>query len=165
MRIELIGFTNIDWTKYMSFCKEKLGEAPTRNLDASKLRFNEQLTFALTLNEIAGRTSEPFKTIRDGNLNLDAISIVFIASEIEFEWYGSIKKVDLLNQISLLSGTLREWKDTIVSNLSLDSDNEKHRRIFFMLVLSIFEEHDFKAVWGNYSRVNLEDGTVCLKEK
>ena len=165
MRVELIGATHLEWAKYVSFCKEELGEAPTRSLDTSKLKFNEQLTFALTLNEIAGRVAEPFKTIRDGSLNLDAISIVFVSSGINFEWYGSIKKVDLLNQISLLSGTLREWKDTVVSNLSLDARNEKHRRIFFMRVLSIFEEYDFKAVWSNYGRNILEDGTLCLKEK
>jgi len=165
MRIDLIGFTHLDWPKYISFCKDTTGDTPTRTLDQTKMVFNEQLSFALSLNELAGRKYEPIKTIRDGNLNLDASSVILIAERIDFEWYGSIKKFDLLNQISLLVGTIREWKDTVVSNMGLTSDYEKNRREFFRIVLGIFEAYEFKLLWENYRRVKLEDGTWCLKEK
>lgn len=165
MRIDLIGFTHIDWAKYMAFCNEVYHITPTRQLDASKLKFNEQLTFPLTLNEIIGLQDEPTRIIRGGSLYLDTITILFMVEGIDFEWYGSIKKFDLPNQSALLVGTLREWKETLVTNLFFKDDYNLKRRKFFNQILGVFESYDFRLIWDNYSRERLPDGTIILREK
>ena len=165
MRIDLIGFTHIDWAKYMAFCQEIYGKIPTRTIDASPLKFNEQLTFPLTLNELMEHGTEPVKAIRGGGLYMDTISVLFIANSMDFQWYGTVKKFDLPNQTALLVGTLREWKDTVVTNLFFKGDYEIQRRKFFNQVLGVFESYDFRLVWDNYARKRLPDGTVILEEK
>ena len=165
MKIDLIGFTHIDWAKYLSFCKEVYGNVPTRKLDSSKLKFNEQLTFPFTLNELRGFNKEPVETIRGGGLYMDTVSILFMADKIDFDWYGAVRKFDLPNQSALLVGTLREWKDTVQTNLSFSDDYNRKRRQFFNQLLGVFEAYDFRLIWDNYSRERLPDKTVILKEK
>jgi len=165
MRIDLIGFTHIDWAKYLGFCKEVYGKIPTRGIDSSALKFNEQLTFPLTLNEIMGMKDEPIRCIRGGGLYMDTVSILFMANSLDFDWYGSIRKFDLPNQTALLIGTLREWKDTVITNLFFKDDYNKKRRQFFNQILGVFESYDFRLVWDNYARVSQPDGTITLEEK
>lgn len=168
MIIDLIGLTRIDWPKYMGFCSEVYNTTPTRELDSSKLKFNEQLAFPLTLNELAGASVEPIKTIRNGGLYLETISAVFISKLEEgevFPLFGCVDKFDLPNHGILLSGTIRQWKDTVVTNLSFKNDEHLMRRKFFGRILGIFEAHDFRLVWDNYAKERLSDSTIILKEK
>lgn len=165
MRIELIGVTTIDWNKYISFCMENGASAPTRNLDSCKYKFNEQLAFVLTLQELINPNFEPIKTIRQGTTHLDTLSFIFITDSVNFPWFGCIRKFDLQNHICLLSGTLREWKDTIVTNLSFLEGVHKIRRQFFATLLYTFEQNGYHLVWDSYSKELLEDGSLVLKEK
>jgi len=165
MEIVWVSESRINWPKYLEFCKTSNNGYPTRTLDNSSLKFNEPLTYALTLNELTGRTEEPMRTIRNGHLFLEAINISILVDEINKGWYASISKIDLSNQLYLLYGTLRKWKDTIRTNLIFKEDEEQVRRTLFGTLLLEFEAHGYGLIWDSYAKTMLPDGTFILEEK
>lgn len=165
MKITWVSDTRINWTDYMATCIKESGQSPTRGIDASHVRFNEALTYALTLNEMTGKSDEPMSTIRRGDLFLEAISVSMLVKNINISWHATITKVDLLNHLYLLQGNLAQWKYTIRGNLTSRKDTEQARRILFDLLLLEFEKHEYGLIWDSYSKEMLPDGTFILREK
>jgi len=163
MDIIPIGSTHIDWQAYMSFCKEVNGHSPTRKLDQSDTKLIEQLAFVVSLSELANKDHTPVNALKNCQVFMDYISLSFIFYKSNLDSHGNLHKFEFLNQIILLSGTLREWKDTII--VSLIPQAKKEHREAYGKVLLYMEINGYRLLFNNYKKIMQEDGTFILENK
>jgi len=163
MDIICLTKTQINWTDYISMCKHINGHAPTRQLDKSNIKLIEELALISSLSELSGKDHTPVSSIEKSQVFMVCISLSFLIFNIETEICGSLKHFELSNQTILLSGTLRDWLDTIVFNLT--PQQNKIQRELFGRILIFLEDNGYKLVFNSYSKNMLKDGTFTLERK
>jgi hypothetical protein len=158
-----IAKTNIDWNAYMLFCKQHTNNAPIKNLDTSKTRFNEDLAFIASLSELSEKTTSPINAIRGNDVYKQYISICYLFFECELYNYGSLRRLDLTTQFTLVTGSIWEWKETIILNLTEES-TRKQKEIYGKLLLD-FETKGYSLIFDTHRKILCRDGLIILEEK
>ena len=163
MDIVCLAKTKINWTDYIALCKMKTGSAPTRQLDKSNIKLIEDLALISSLSELAGKNYTPVNAVQKSEIFLDSIFLAFLVFDFDTNICGTLNCFKLLNQTILLSGTLKQWKDTIVFNLTPEQD--KDQRELFGRILVFLESNGYKLIFNKYSKNTLKDGTFTLESK
>lgn len=154
--------TTVDWNAYMSFCKKCINEVPIKSLDSSPIKFNEDLAFITSLSELANKDLTPINAIRSQEIFRSCIYISYLTFKLLSNNYGNLRKIELSNQFIYIYGSLRDWKDTIVLNLTEHATKEE--REFYSAILLDLEFKGYTLIFDTHRKV-LKDGYIILEEK
>jgi len=156
----------VDWKIYVKVCQEFLGESPTRGIDSAGISLDNPIAFLKTLDF----HNQPINAISQEHLynhvffSFIAITDIFTIAQISERGYINIAYVEKRNEVLvLMSGTLKQWKDSIVS--CCDHKAESILRRFFNDIYLHFETAGFKEIWTEFIQTPKGDGTFALSRK
>ncbi len=159
MQIRFLGKTQVDLKSLLTVVKHKLGKS--LKVDDQRYPLDNPLCYLLTLTD--------FKDVPCDLSDLGALlkheHYSFIMTCTEREMVEIVMESDLSittapdNELAILSGTLEQWRTTILNGCALDSV-----RGFANLVLLEFERMGLKSLWTKYSKSYLKNGSFKLLE-
>lgn len=156
MYAHLLGMTRIDWTTF-------LAEAGKNVMPTGSTKYNEQLTFILALHSLALAETTPSVDLRAVSAFLDTIQILIMTDFEPKNWVMAVKTLRFPHDKYILMGTLRDWREAIIFNLTDRASKEQCE--FFGTIMLEFERHKFGPLWALYSKQMRKDGLFILKEK
>jgi hypothetical protein len=75
----------------------------------------------------------------------------------------AVKHVSFPDDVNILYGSLLDWREAIIYNLTQRATSEQ--RMFFGTILLELEQHKFGSLWHRFSKHMQKDGTFILEEK
>jgi hypothetical protein len=158
---------SIDYDVLFKTCKELLGRSVTSRLDTKGISTRSPLGYLRVLSEIAGVDFDDnpgsllsqlyysFLVIADSNTVLEMCvhSTLSIYSE----------PCNYSFRISILGGTLLQWRETIINSCSEVSTDLV--RIVMEQCLNHFDKLGLGYLWSGYTKKRAPDKTLFLEEK
>jgi hypothetical protein len=167
--LQPIAITKVDWKEYIKIFQDVLGKSPTRELDAANIPLTDAAAFLATL----GGEKIPVENLRKVGTSFNHF-MVSMVTLIDSDFYLILTSQTYLRIIPwqakkqylcLISGTMKEWHDSIIRSLDIQlfTDTNSELRFFMNLVLETFERLGFKEVWSKYQKVYHIDNSFSLK--
>lgn len=164
-----IAMTQVDWPSFIKICQEYFGSSPTRGIDTCNIPVKSPSAFLACLS----LDNDPINQLRHGwrmggsfehvsfafifVLTKSLIPILAVNTELNMSTYD-VKDSDEV--ITLLSGSMKTWRDEIIKWCS-DVSN-KHIRKFMNICYVHFKGSGLGEVWCGFDQVILDD-TFILK--
>ena len=165
MEIYPLQIGKVDWETYIKVAQDFLGQSPTRGIDAAKIPTDKPIAF--------------LKTLDFNNRPLNVIGQEYLYHHIFFSFIGVIDTY-IISQLSersrisvayterrtkslvILSGTLKDWKDTIVYCCNKYADTDV--RLLCNEIHNMFETAGFQEIWQEYKKIPKADGSTVLSK-
>lgn len=168
MDIIPIGRLVIDINQLLAIGRQAYGRTLSAQLDHKKISVDKAASLFTILAEMLGPVDHYSIQKNPGNL-LDHLFYSFLLfsdyttiSEILEQTKLAVHNTEAENgtQVSVISGTMRHWKDSIIDG---SSPNSKHNiRLFCNKCMLYFETQGFKPLWSDYKSEPYKDGTIKL---
>ncbi len=168
MQVFPIAVTQGDLTTLIRVCENVLGYSPTRALDQCHLDSKDPAAFLAVL----PLDNAPLETLRHGRQRsniLSHFSVSFLAVTdntvlVDVQTLTKLKvhtRVGRKEHVSVLTGTLDEWYDSIVATCRENID--KDTRGLFNAIVAHLERVGFREVLSTLHKQKLRDGTFIIK--
>jgi hypothetical protein len=168
--VQPLALTQIDWDTYINFFQEVIGRSPTHDLDAHLMQVGELDSFIASL----AVGIDPRQALRNNNTVLKHVSAGFMTNAtsetirvIMETGIAGITYTDYARGnprfFSILSGTVEDWKNTILS-LCTPATSFEVRFVVNSCCLYL-EKASLFEVFGNYGKDTLSDKTFILRRK
>jgi hypothetical protein len=164
----LITRPSIDFGTFLGLSQQILGYSPSETVDASPIELSDAQRFLECLASLKDRKTQGFTphllthvsfSVLAAADDRDMLDILQTASSMPFVVTDTrVRGV----QLSVISGTLAQWQDAVVSGSSRGS--QLNVRTFFNRVMRLFEEVGLN-VWKDFDNYPLQDCTFYLEEK
>lgn len=165
--------TKIDWNNYLITLQKILQRSVTIQLDKHNMRPDNLAAYIVTLGTVLDSNLKPNEILSEGGSLLQHGSFGFLAildTELLLEIIQtsdlhctSIPSQTKNIRLAILTGTLEQWRTSIINMCSPTADYEL-RAIFDMCMLHM-EKSGLAPLWWNYQKHNLSDKTFALLEK
>lgn len=166
----LIQQPAIDFPSFLAACHEMLGYSPSRAADASRTRMSDSERFLSCLAAIrdqeapTGVTPSLLAHVSFSVLiaaeERDLIDILSIAGSMPFVASETVAR-DVF--AAVVTGTLGQWRDAVVSGTNLHEDNNV--RTCYCKVLLLFESVGLNRVWSDFTKKPGTDRLFYLEDK
>jgi len=164
----LVSKTQIDWPKFLKASNAALGRSVTGTIDSKGVIPDSPYAFLLTMGDLKDFEINEFLNNPGGALKhlhftfltlIDNQLLIELVDESDLHLYN----VQTFNgaYLSLLSGTLEEWRTTII-NCCSDKVSYKLRQLMDECFL-LFEKEKLSKVWSGYSKTQMKDNTFRLE--
>ena len=169
-----IAQSQIDWNTFLKETSTSLGRSATAGLDKRRMPINQTLSdFICILREIESPGIEPFGLA--GQL-LSHIHMSFLMFATDSATLSVVTKTRLIFtvvptkinnfQLSIISGTLHEWRAALLNCLSPDIAHIQDIRVFGSLALKHFEKANLQRyMLSGINQTVYGDGTIRLIEE
>lgn len=160
---------NIAWEKYLQAVLEHSGYSPTINIDNSTIKLADFAKYITSLDEFQnGSGTNALETLRNETSPLHHLFFSFLIVSSKASIFKIMESTDLSiisrgkakNQISVVSGTLFQWRNALISQ-----QKSKEVRLIFNQCLSFFAKMGLSNIFDNYRKCDLEDDTFLLEYK
>ena len=159
-----LSITQVEWGTFVNVCRDHLGYSPTRGIDACHLDLKDPAAYLGCLD----MENHPLVSLRHEGPQHDHVSMSFIMvldDEGLLLVVGTplkvLYKTHHRRHVAIVTGTMEQWKRTIVYACRVDAPRE--RRLIMNQVLRYFEQGGFREVFSTYSKHEQVDGTFILK--
>lgn len=166
---------NIAWVTYIKDTVSLTGHSPARGLDSSNLKLSDYARFLVSIGEFqSGKIQKPLDILRGESSPLKHLFFGFLISGSTSLIFRIMELTDLevttargLNKtrIAIVTGTLSQWKDAIVSCLNQKLIRNFELRWTFNQCLDFLYAAGLRNVFDDYRRKGLEDRTFVLEYK
>ena len=153
----------INWSDYLK-------NTTMRGIDTSPINFSQYAKFIASLGEFhLNNETEPLSVLRNpGNLikHLHFTLLILGSKELFFR-VMEITDLDITyaDGKAVVSGTLKQWYDSIVNCLDSCYVPDEEMRKTFNTCLQFFHTCGLQSVFSKYHRIQLKDGTYLLEYK
>lgn len=156
----------VDWEIYVKVCQQFLGESPTRGIDAAGVKLDNPIAFLKTLDF----NNQPLNAISQEHLykhiffSFIVITDLPTIAQISERGCLSVAFVERRNNVlAIISGTLKDWKYSLVNYSSRTADMNVREVANVLYVM--FEKAGFKEIWSEFIQTPERDGTFRLQRK
>ena len=169
-----LAITQVNWPVFIKTCQDVLDYSPTRGLDNSGIKPDAPCAFLACI----GIDNDPLNQLRFGHItgkgwkHIHASFIAVISlktlSQISnlSDLTVTIKKTDDNGDyLIIVSGDIRQWRDTVIKGCRLHDKQHKQLRELMNYCLVYFQESGFREVWHDCEKIGLEDGTFVVRMK
>lgn len=166
--IRPLAFTTVDWSTMIAMTQNVLGDSPTRGLDSCGISTDKPAAFSACL----GFDNDPLGTLRNNRHVLEHSMASFLAvleSETLLEISG-LSRLRIIHQevrrhevLAVLTGTMREWLDAIITGSRKECTYECRRCM--NACQALFVSSGFGSLWDSYSKQTLPDETIILTRR
>lgn len=167
--------SNINWTNFIKNVAELTGHSPTHSIDNSDLKLSDYARYLVTLGEFqSGGEQEPLNLLRNNNhllrhlffgfLISGSTSLIFRILELTDLDVSTAKGVDK-SRVAVVTGTLEQWKNAIITCLNQKLIKNYELRWVFNECLNCFNSAGLRNIFDNYRKKGLEDQTYFLEYK
>ena len=127
MKVVPIVAPQIDWFNYITETQQSIGRSPTRSLDRAGIVVGNFQSFLQSLGEFQFSDTNPVPYLRSTQVDpvLDMLSFVFLVQAddsiiMEVLKYTRVNILATADRVDtlMMSGTLRQWRDTIRAALN-----------------------------------------------
>jgi len=166
MELYALQIGKVDWDTYVKVCKDFLHESPTRGIDAAGVKLDNPIAFLKTLDfnnqpQVAMASEHLYSHLFFSFIMV--IDLVIISKMSERTDLSVAFVENRGKALTLVSGTLRQWKYAVIYSCSETADIEL-RGVFNEIMVRL-ETAGFKEVWSEYARIPKSDGTTVLKRR
>jgi hypothetical protein len=168
-----LAVPNLDWNALIQTSMRVLGRSPTRGLDAAEQRIGDYRAYVVALTDLLSPGVSPHFAMQIANEALDHLwySVMVYASTDELLGLiqganfrmMSAKTVGNL-KLAILSGTLSEWRKSIVYYLRTKPESDSEVRRFYGTMIVFFEQLGLGELWMEFEKNLLSDGTFVLRQ-
>ena len=174
LSITPITGSTIAWNVFLKDTARLTGHSPARGTDASGQDFKEYARFIVALEEFrASKPLDPIETLGNAESALRHLQFSFLmmgASELILQisestglHVMSARLKRKRGRLAFVSGTLSEWKATIVEVCSTTDKYSADMRLVANNCLEFFYGLGLEPVFRKYIRKGLSDGTYLLE--
>lgn len=141
-----------------------------RGIDASPIILSEYARFIASLGEFRqNEKTEPLKILRNPGDLLKHLQFSFLipgSKELFFQLL-ELTELSIIFQVDqgIVSGSLEQWKNAIVNCLNSYYSPSKELRQIFDECLLFFDFCGLQAIFFDYRKFGLKDGTFLLEHK
>lgn len=167
--------SNIAWTNFIKYIADLTGLSPTSSIDNSNLKLSDYARYLVTLGEFqSGKQQEPLNVLRNNDHLLRHLFFGFLISGSSTLIFKIMELTDLnvittkktgKGRVAVITGTLKEWKDSIIICLNQKLVRNYELRWVFNECLNCFYAAGLRNVFDNYRKKGLEDQTYLLEFK
>lgn len=169
-----ISGSTIAWDVFLKDTVEFTGRSPAKGTDASGQSFKEYARFIVALEEFrASKPLDPIETLGNAESALRHLQFSFLVmgtselilhiSESTGLHVISARLKSKRGRLAFVSGTLSEWKTTIVEVCATTNKYTSDMRLVANTCLEFFHSLGLEPVFRKYIRKNLQDGTYLLE--
>ena len=164
---------NIAWEKYLQDVLKYSGSSPTSNVDNSTIKLADFAKYIVSLDEFQnGSGTNVLDTLRNETNPLNHLFFSFLIVSTKSTLFKIMESTDLSivsrsktkgrakSQISVISGTLFQWRNALISQ-----QKNKEVRLVFNQCLSFFSKFGLGNIFDNYRKHTLGDDTFLLEYK
>lgn len=162
---------NIAWEMYIQAVLEFSGNSPTSNVDNSTIKLADFAKYIISLDEFQnGDLQSPLETLRNETNPLNHLFFSFLIVSAKSTLFKIMESTDLSiisrsktkskSQVSVISGTLFQWRNALISQ-----QKSKEVRLVFNRCLSFFYKFGLGNIFDNYRKHTLGDETFLLEYK
>jgi hypothetical protein len=171
-RVIPISIPNVAWQQYLSLTSEWLGHPPSKGVDSCQSKLSDFATYTASLGEFqAGKETDAKRTLRTRGpwLQHTFFSFLVLTSPSVILRVAESTDLNVLStkvdgkRASVISGTLLEWRDTII--LLCAADSPKRVRLLFNTIKQAFDQIGLQDVFFEYKLKDAGDGTFLLESK
>lgn len=161
-----ISIPNIAWDRYVLDVSALSGHSPTFTIDSSTVPLADYAKYIVSLDELQnGQTGTALEILRNESnpLNHLFFSFLFVCSRSTLFRIMETTDLNVLSakkKISVVSGTLRQWRDALVTY-----QNTKETRQLFNRCLYFFVKMGLGNIWDSYRKHTMGDDTFLLEYK
>jgi len=166
---------SIAWAAYLKDTVSLTGRSPARGLDSSNLKLSDFACFLASIGEFqSGKAQNPLDILRGetnplkhlffGFLISGSTSLIFRIMELTSLEVTTTRGLNKI-RVAIVTGTLSQWKDAIVSCLDQKMVHNFELRWTFNQCLDFLHAAGLRAVFDNYRRKGLDDKTFLLEYK
>jgi hypothetical protein len=168
-----ISMTQVDWPSYLRFCIDTTGRSISRDLDAANVELKGPFAFIASLSSFKGDSIHPNNAVRGAGFLLRHFSFGFLVTCTE-SCRADIQSVSELSidqgyhkdiggeQLYLMSGTLFQWRSTIIENLSKPNCNSEIREVLNKVIL-LLEQAGLVDLFSTFKKRAQRDDTFILE--
>ena len=164
MEIYPIALTTVNWPLFINKCQTTLGYSPTKGLDNTGIPIKDPAAYLACFN-LENKPLESLRSlvsIANHHFMISFLIIGYVPKE--FYIYGHLKYYEkIVNHkcITILSGTIYEWLQTIEYIQHLDIEIRK----ILNEIVNILSSTWLKEIFSIYERITYSDGSYILKRK
>lgn len=160
-----LSITQIDWPTFLREVSNHIGRSPSRTLDSVGEKLGEPAAFLAALGEIRNPGSNPdvLKRYHDDLANHLSFGFLVcgkpsILVELNQLSTGLRSVISIEGTLGIFSGTLRDWRDSIVSG-SRPGIEYRGTRFVFNSIYLFLEQAKLIGPFYPWTRKHLDDGT------
>lgn len=166
-----LGRLQIDINQLLTIGRKAYGRNLTAQLDHKKVSIQKAASYLTILAEMLGPVDHFSIQQNPGNL-LDHLfysflvvcekeTIIEILEQTRLATHTTESEVGL--RVSVISGTMREWRDAII--VASSPNSKKYVRTFANKCMDYFKDEGFSRLWADYNVKLNRDSTYLLIEK
>ena len=169
---------NIAWGTFIKDIAELTSHSPTRGIDSSNYKLSDYGKYIVALGEFqSGNEEKPLQILNNSDHLLDHLFFSFLFFGPSILTFKIMEFTNLFvistrtkekGRASIVSGTLRQWKQSIF--ICLQSQTSwikipKEIRLTFHNCMDFFVRFGLGNIFDNYRKIKLDDGTFLLEKK
>lgn len=167
--------SSVNWAEFIKNVAALVGRSPTSSIDSSKMKLSDYARFIVTLGEFqSGTKQDALEVLRNNDYLLKHLSFGFLISGSSTLIFRVMELTDLdvttakgLNKtrVAVVSGTILEWKRSIITCLDQRLISNHELRWVFNNCLDYLCQAGLRNIFDCYRRKGLEDKTFLLEYK
>lgn len=173
LHLALLSKTEPDWNIFQSTCQKALKRNIFAQLDSKNIMKRDIASFIMTLGEFVDPGEDPTSHLSDPGYLLRTVHINVICIVDDAKIFGDLAQytdLDVMSthtikkgvEIGIASGTLQQWRTSIINCLSERKDEPL--REFFSNALMLFQQLQLGKLWERYTQTSTLTG-IRLTEK
>lgn len=163
-----VSMTQVDWPTYLRTCLEVTKTNPAKNLDAAGIPIKTPFSFIASLDCFKGGIESPNNAVRDAGFSLRHFSFGFLilcgrGCRDDLSSYSDLAIDDGGQNLYLVTGTLLQWQQTLLTNLSNKKLPCSEFRDVLNRVISLLEQAGLVDLFRGFRKTSQSDGTFLLE--
>jgi len=153
----LLSSTTPNWSGYIKYIQDLLGNSPTRCLDKYSLDLRNPYSLPVSLQNLKTPDFNPWQDVIEDEILQHIYLTILIDTrhEISEDIYSSntyLKishiTLDRVSCLMIMTGTLLDWRNALFSLLCKHQSNDIRK--IFAEIYNSFKQTDFRNLWKDY---------------
>lgn len=163
------------WTDFLKDVASLCGHSPICGVDSYPYKLKDYARLIAVFGEFRnGKSCDPKKTLRSSDDLLQLLHFGFVIHGSTGLIFRIMELTDLKiisakmqgkGRAAIVTGTLKQWQDAVISGLSTTIPKNSELRWVFSQCLDFFEQLGLQDIWYDYRKRALQDQTYLLEAK